>query len=70
MEHWVLEPDVLKEYAIHYQTGKYLPTSWKKPNSSFNAICNIEFLAAALPDMDYHMLTEPKNLISEFKENT
>ena len=26
MEHWVLEPEVLKVYAKHYQTGEIIPT--------------------------------------------
>ena len=25
MEHWVLEPEVLKVYAKHYQTGEVIP---------------------------------------------
>ena len=75
MEHWVLEPDVLKEYAIHYQTGEVIPADIveKLENSSkFNTgFATVEFLAAALLDMDYHMLTEPKEPdIREFEKKT
>jgi peptidyl-dipeptidase Dcp len=66
MEHWVLEPEVLKVYAKHYQTGEVIPAEIvDKLNNSgkFNTgFTTVEFLAAALLDMDYHTLTEPLDL--------
>jgi peptidyl-dipeptidase Dcp len=66
MEHWVLEPEVLKVYAKHYQTGEVIPSEIiekldkaSKFNVGFNTT---EFLAAALLDMEYHSLTEPAEL--------
>ena len=63
MEHWVFEPEVLEVYAKHYQTGEVIPAELVnklekagKFNTGFNTI---EFLAAALLDMEYHSLTEP-----------
>ncbi len=72
MEHWVLEPEVLKVYARHYQTGEIIPSGIiekldkaSKFNTGFNTV---EFLAAALLDMEYHTISEPVNLdIREFE---
>ncbi len=66
MEHWVLEPEVLKEYAKHYQTGEVIPTGivekLEKAGKFNTGFATTEFLAAALLDMEYHSLTEPKDL--------
>jgi Zn-dependent oligopeptidases len=73
MEHWVLEPEVLKEYAKHYQTGEMIPSEIvEKLNkaSKFNiGFITVEYVAAALLDMEYHTLTEPVDLdIREFEK--
>jgi peptidyl-dipeptidase Dcp len=74
MEHWVFEPEVLEVYAKHYRTGEIIPAELVdklekagKFNTGFNTL---EFLAAALLDMEYHSLTEPmENLdIREFEK--
>ncbi len=75
MEHWVLEPEVLKEYAIHYQTGEVIPAGIVEKlekSSKFNTgFATVEFLAAALLDMDYHMLAEPTEPdIRKFEKET
>lgn len=66
MEHWVLEPEVLKVYAKHYQTGEIIPTEIVEKldkSSKFNmGFITVEYLAAALLDMEYHALTEPVDL--------
>jgi len=66
MEHWVLEPEVLKVYAKHYQTGEVIPPEIVEKldkTSKFNiGFATTEFLAAALLDMEYHSLTEPTEL--------
>jgi len=63
MEHWVLEPEVLNVYAKHYRTGEIIPAEIiekLKNASKFNTgFATVEFLAAALLDMEYHTLTEP-----------
>ncbi|MDP4222592.1 MAG: M3 family metallopeptidase [Bacteroidota bacterium] len=73
MEHWVLEPEVLKVYAKHYQTGEIIPSDLIEKldkTSKFNTgFATVEFLAAALLDMEYHTLTEPVDLnIREFEK--
>jgi len=66
MEHWVLEPDVLKEYAKHYQTGEVIPADIVDKldkTSKFNiGFTTTEFLAAALLDMEYHSISESADL--------
>jgi peptidyl-dipeptidase Dcp len=66
MEHWVLEPEVLKVYAKHYQTGEIIPeeiVDKLDKSSKFNmGFTTVEYLAAALLDMEYHALTEPVDL--------
>ena len=62
MEHWAFEPEVLKMYAKHYETGEVIPDELieKLENSgSFNQGFGLtEILAASLLDMKFHMLTE------------
>ena len=73
MEHWVLEPEVLKVYAKHYQTGEVIPADLVEKlvkSGKFNTgFQTIEYLAAALLDMEYHSIKEPADLdIREFEK--
>lgn len=73
MEHWALEPEVLKEYAKHYQTGEIIPAEIVQKldeTSKFNmGFITVEYLAAALLDMEYHALTEVADLdIHDFEK--
>ena len=58
MEHWAAEPEVLKVYARHYQTGEPIPDELIEKlemSGTFNQGFETgEFVAAALLDMDYH----------------
>ncbi len=73
MEHWAFEPEVLKVYAKHYQTGEVMPQSlvdrMVKCGKYGQGFATTEYLAASLLDMDYHVLKEiPKDLdINEFE---
>ena len=62
MEHWVLEPEVLKMYAKHYQTGEVIPeTLVKKIDNSSKygqGFITAEYVQASILDMDYHVLKE------------
>ncbi|NDV65663.1 M3 family metallopeptidase [Bacteroides sp. 224] len=66
MEHWATEPEVLKSYAKHYQTGETIPDALIEKiqaQSTFNqGFMTTELLAAALLDMNLHNLTETENL--------
>ncbi|MBK7133810.1 MAG: M3 family metallopeptidase [Bacteroidales bacterium] len=66
MEHWVLEPEVLKVYAKHYQTGEIIPAEivekLEKAGKFNTGFQTVEYLAASLLDMEYHSLKEPVDL--------
>jgi peptidyl-dipeptidase Dcp len=61
MENWAFEPDVLKLYAKHYKTGGDIPQALvekMKKSEQFNqGFATVEYLAAAILDMDWHSLT-------------
>lgn len=70
MENWMSEPEVLKLYAKHYQTGEVIPdeliqkiTASGKFNQGF---ITIEYMAAAYLDMGWHTLESPE--IKDAKE--
>ena len=61
MENYCYEPQILKTYAFHYQTGEVMPqelidkiNAAKKFNQGF---VETELLSASILDMDYHELT-------------
>lgn len=60
MENWAGEPELLKEYAFHYQTGEVIPLELvEKLNNAalFNqGFENAEYVAAAILDMDWHTI--------------
>lgn len=66
MEHWVFEPEVLKVYAKHYQTGEVIPDEIIKKilqQKTFNqGFMTTELLAAAILDMNLHTVTDVKNI--------
>ncbi len=63
MENWAGEPEVLRMYAKHYQTGEVIPDVLidKLTNSShFNqGFTTVEYIAASILDLDYHELEAP-----------
>lgn len=58
MENWAKEPEVLRVYAKHYQTGEVIPEELiakLEKSAQFNqGFETVEYLAASLLDMDYH----------------
>ena len=62
MEHWVFEPEVLKVYAKHYQTGEVIPAALieklDKSGKYGQGFATTEYLAASLLDMDFHILKD------------
>ena len=65
-EHWATEPEVLKMYAKHYATGKVIPDEIIEKilqQKTFNqGFMTTELLAAAILDINLHMLKDVKNL--------
>jgi len=73
MEHWVLEPEVLKVYAKHFQTGEVIPAELVDKlvkSGKFNTrFQTVEYLAAALLDMEYHSIKVPVGIdIRDFEK--
>lgn len=62
MENWVFEPEVLKVYAKHYETGEVIPQDLidklKKTGTFNQGFATVEYLAASYLDMDWHTLEE------------
>jgi peptidyl-dipeptidase Dcp len=74
MEHWSMEPKVLKHYAKHYQTDEPIPDNLidKIVKSGYfnQGFITVEYLAASLLDMKYHTLIEPHELnINQFEKD-
>lgn len=61
-EHWAFEPEVLKVYAKHYQTGEVIPQSLvervQAAGKYGQGFATVEYLAASYLDMDFHVLKE------------
>jgi peptidyl-dipeptidase Dcp len=58
MENWAAEPEVLKMYAKHYNTGTIIPDDliekMQKAGTFDQGFITTEYLAASLLDMAYH----------------
>ena len=65
-EHWATDPEVLKMYAKHYKTGEVIPDSLIQKiqdQKTFNqGFITTELLAAAILDMDLHMIKDATNM--------
>lgn len=73
-EDWAIDPEVLANYANHYETGEPIPQALLdkmlkavKFNQGFNTT---EYLAAALLDMEWHMLDADDNVsnVQQFEQ--
>jgi len=61
MENWAIEPEVLKHFARHWQSGEPIPDALVakilKADTFNQGFATTEYLAASLLDMDWHTLT-------------
>ena len=59
-EHWLTEPEVLRRFAVHHETGEPIPQDLldrMQAAEKFNkGFANVEFTASALVDMAFHAL--------------
>lgn len=66
MENWMSEPEVLKMFAKHYQTGEVIPDAMikkmKDANSFNGGFTTVEYMAAAYLDMAWHTLESSDRL--------
>jgi len=72
MEHWLKQPEVLKKYARHYETGDVVPDELLqklKTAESFNqGFATVEYTACALLDMAVHQIEDYSNFsLSKFE---
>ncbi|MEI8006690.1 MAG: M3 family metallopeptidase [Bacteroidota bacterium] len=73
-EHWAFEPEVLKVYAKHYQTGEVIPQllidKIIRSGKYGQGFKTTEYLAASFLDMDYHTSPEVVNTVDVVKFET
>ncbi|RZS98681.1 M3 family metallopeptidase [Cecembia calidifontis] len=73
MENWATEPEVLKQYAFHYQTGEVIPDALieklKNSGTFGQGFATTEYLAASFLDLDYHTQTSPIQVDARTFEN-
>jgi len=75
MENWAGEPEVLKVYAKHYETGEPIPDEIiekMQRSSKFNqGFATTEYVAASILDMDWHTskITE-KTDVNQFEKKS
>ena len=62
MENWAFDPEVLKQYAVHYRSNEVIPEYLVAKlcrSELFNqGFMTTELIAASLSDMDIHSITE------------
>jgi peptidyl-dipeptidase Dcp len=66
-EHWLEQPDVLRRFALHFQTGEAMPEALLQrliAARNFNqGFATVEYVASAIVDQDFHSLS-PDEAIS------
>jgi len=74
LERWLATPEVLNQFALHYQTGKPMPISLVnriKMAGSFNeGFSTVETIASSLIDMKLHLLENPDIDPKEYEKST
>jgi peptidyl-dipeptidase Dcp len=65
-EHWLEQPDVLRRFAKHYQSGEPMPEALLQrliAARNFNrGFATVEYVACAFVDLDFHALPAPANV--------
>jgi len=75
-ERWIMTPEVLSKFAVHYKTGAPIPDALVakiRKSKTFNqGFITTEYLASALYDMKIHLAATPDKLIEpdEFERLT
>jgi peptidyl-dipeptidase Dcp len=73
-EHWLLTPEVLNQFAVHYQTGEPMPKELLdkiEKASKFNqGFATVEYLASALMDMKLHLAGDTPIDPDQFERET
>jgi peptidyl-dipeptidase Dcp len=65
-EHWLQQPQVLRRFALHYQTGEPMPEDLLQrliAARNFNkGFATVEYIACAVVDLDFHSLPQPDHI--------
>jgi peptidyl-dipeptidase Dcp len=73
-ENWLATPEVLNQYALHYQTGAPMPESLvakiKKAGTFNQGFTTVEYLASAIVDMKLHLEGEKELDMKQFETET
>jgi peptidyl-dipeptidase Dcp len=74
MEHWATEPEVMKVYARHYETGEVMPDALidkiLKVQTFNQGFATTEYLSASILDLDWHSLeTAEEQPTNEFEKD-
>ncbi|HJQ34806.1 MAG TPA: M3 family metallopeptidase [Pyrinomonadaceae bacterium] len=74
LERWLLTPEVLQRFAVHYQTGKPIPQDLVEKlrrTATFNqGFATVEYLSSALVDMKLHLAGSEKIDPDAFEKKT
>jgi peptidyl-dipeptidase Dcp len=67
-EHWLEQPDILRRFALHYQSGEPMPEALLQrliAARNFNrGFATVEYVACAFVDFDLHALPAPAEIDS------
>ena len=65
-EHWLEQPEILRQFARHYKTGAPIPDAMIErliTARTFNqGFTTVEYIASALVDLEFHSLPSAENL--------
>ena len=65
-EHWLEQPQVLRRFARHYQTGAPMPEDLLRrlvaARNFDQGFATVEYVASAIVDLDFHSLPSPETI--------
>ena len=65
-EHWLEQPDVLRRFARHYQTGEPMPEALLQrliaARNFDQGFGTVEYVASAIVDLDFHSMAVPETI--------
>lgn len=75
MENWCWEPEVMKTYALHYETGEPMPQELidkiQKVGTFNQGFVNTELLSASILDIDYHVKKDTSDIdVDKFEKES
>ncbi len=74
LEHWLITPEVLQKFALHYETGKPIPQDLvnkiERADTFNEGFATTEYLASGLIDMKLHLAGDQKIDPAKFEKET